>query len=129
MVVLKKSKKSKVKTPFDKHHIFYIRKEWNQGDLDKLRLYHYCVIKVRRNSLHRHLHTHLAYIPAPKDYPAQDAINLLKELEEAKAIGPKDTLEKRLGILIALFDHVEQPTADALREQLRIVHEFKRGLN
>lgn len=130
MLILKKkqSKNGKPKTPFDKHHIFYIRKDWNKGELDKLRLHHYCVVKVRRSTLHRYLHTHLAYIPAPNEHYATLIINHLKFLEDNKAITPKDTLEKRLGVLISLFEFVEQPTADALKEQLKIVHEFKNPL-
>lgn len=124
----KQTKKSKPKTPFDKHHIFYIRKDWNKGELDKLRLHHYCVVKVRRSTLHRYLHTHLAYIPAPNERYGPLIINHLKFLEENGAIGPKDTLEKRLAVLISLFEFVEQPTADALKEQLKIVHEFKSPL-
>ena len=123
----KVQKKNKVKTPFDKHHIFYIRKEWNKGELDKLRLHPYCIVKVRRNTLHRYLHTHLAYIPDERC--VQDMVDCLKFLEDNKAIGPKDQLEKRLAILISLFELVEQPTADALKEQLKIVHEFKNPLN
>ena len=121
----KVQKKNKAKTPFDKHHIFYIRKEWNKGELDKLRLHPYCIVKVRRNTLHRYLHTHLAYIPAPDEHCVQDMVDCLKFLEDNKAIGPKDQLEKRLAVLISLFELVEQPTADALKEQLKIVHEFK----
>jgi hypothetical protein len=127
-IVKKKQSKNKPKTPFDKHHIFYIRKEWNKGDLDKLRLHPYCIVKVRRSTLHRQLHTHLAYIPAPKECYAQKIIDHLKFLEDNKAIGPKDTLEKRLAVLISIFEFVEQPTADALKEQLRFVHEFKNPL-
>ena len=48
----------------------------------------------------------------------------LEMLQTYGAIGPNDTLEKRLEILIALFDPIAKPTADALREQLKIVHEF-----
>ena len=123
-----KQKKGKPKTLFDKHHIFYIRKDWNKGDLNKLRLYPYCIAKVRRSTLHWHLHTRLAYIPAPKESYALPIISLLKMLEENGAISPKDTLEKRLAVLISIFEFVEQPTADALKEQLKIVHEFKSSL-
>ena len=132
VIILKRAernKNNKPKTPFDKHHIFYIRKEWNRGDLDKLRLHRYCIVKVRRNSLHRYLHTHLAYIPAPSEDKAKAIINLLKFLEDNKAIGPKDTLEKRLAVLISIFEFVEQPTADALKEQLKIIREFKKPLD
>ena len=34
-------------------------------------------------------------------------------------------LESRLRLLIALFDYVEQPTADAFKKQLKILHTGK----
>lgn len=51
----------------------------------------------------------------------------LEYLEKYGAIGPDDPIEKRLTVLIALFECIEQPTADALKEQLRLVHEFKKA--
>lgn len=124
---MKKPKVKKVKTPFDRHHILYIRKEWNKGALNRLRLYHYCIVPVHRDTLHRYIHTHLAYIPAPRGVIAQDVLEHLELLKKYGAIGDDDPIEKRLTVLIALFDCAEQPTADALREQLRLVHEFKKA--
>ena len=40
------------------------------------------------------------------------------------AISDKDPFEKRLIVLIALFECVAQPTADALKKQLDLVREF-----
>lgn len=45
-------------------------------------------------------------------------------LEQAGAISDDDNIEKRLMVLAALFDCVEQPTADAFRKQQQIAHEF-----
>ena len=108
---VKAKKQKKVKTPYDRHHIFYIRKEWNKGKLDKL-------------SVHRYLHTHLACIPAPSGRVVDGVLEQLGYLEERGAIGPDDCLEKRLIVLTALFECIAQPTADGLKEQLRLVREF-----
>ena len=120
----KRKRKRTIKNPYDKHHIFYIRKEWNKGGLDKLRLHPYCIIPVHRETLHRYIHTHLAYIPTPRKCMVEEVLFHLEYLKKYGAITQEDTLEKRLEILIALFECAEQPTADALKEQLKLVHEF-----
>lgn len=117
-------KQKKVKTPFDRHHIFFTRKIWSKGKLDKLRLHPYCVIPLYRNSIHRYLHIHQAYIPAPSGRVVDDIIEQLGHLQEYGGISQNDPLEKRLIVLISLFECIAQPTADALKEQLRIVREF-----
>lgn len=120
----KKRKTRKPKTSFDKHHIFWIRKEWNKGALSDLRVHPYCVILLHRDTIHTFIHTHLAYIPAPSEFMAKEVIGHLEYLEKYGAISQKDPIEKRLKVLIALFECAEQPTADALKEQLRLVYEF-----
>lgn len=117
-------KRKKTKTPFDKHHILYIRKEWNKGKLDKLRLHPYCVILLDRDTIHKYLHIHLACIPAPSGHVVDYVLQQLDYLEKHGSISQKDCLEKRLIVLIALFECIAQPTADALKEQLRLVREF-----
>lgn len=125
--IRKKRKKTKrCKNPFDKHHIFWIRKEWSKGELNKLRLHPYCIISVHRDTLHKFLHTHLACIPVPDKYIVNEVLEHLKYLEAYKAISLNDPIEKRLKVLIAIFDCVEQETADALREQLKLVYEFNK---
>ena len=130
MNFLKKKKKQHsgktIKSQFDRHHIFYIRKEWSRGPLDELRLHPYCMVPIHRDTLHRFLHTHLACIPAPRMSSAKEALFHLQYLEDYGAIGPDDCIEKRLEVLIALFRYVEEPTAEALKKQLELVYEFNR---
>lgn len=121
-----KRKKKRVKTPFDRHHILYIRKEWNKGKLELLRLHPYCIIPLHRDTIHRYLHVHLACVPAPSGKVVDEILEQLKYLEEYGAISRDDCIEKRLTVLIALFECIAQPTADALKEQLRLVREFNK---
>lgn len=125
---MKKTSVELKKTPYDKHHILYIKEEWNKHGLEELRVHPYCIIKMERNTIHKYIHSHLAYIPVPREYSAKTVLFHLECLEKYGVIGLEDTIEKRLSVLIALFECVEQPTADALREQLELVHEFKKGL-
>ena len=120
----KRGSKKLFKTPYDKHHIFYIRSEWEKGRLDELRLHPYCVVRVDRDTLHRYIHTHLAYIPAPKERVVQEVLYHLRYLSQYGAISLNDSLEARLTVLISLFECISQPTAEALKEQLKIVREF-----
>lgn len=112
------------KTPLDMHHIFFIGRKWGCGYLCQLRQYWYCKIYIPRDSLHRYIHENLANIPTPRPQSAKDALDQLKYLEKYGAIHDADCLEKRLELLIALFECSEQRTADALKQQLAIVHEF-----
>lgn len=118
---------SKRKTPYDKHHIFWTHNEWKKGELDKLRLHPYCIVKLHRKTIHKYLHLNLACIPTPREESVEYILFHLQCLEEYGAIKTNDSIEKRLTVLIALFDCIEQPTADALREQLRLVCEFKKA--
>ena len=77
--------------------------------------------------IHRYLHVHLACIPPPNGRIVKEVIEQLQMLEYYGAISLDDPIEKRLKVLIAFFDCVEQPTADALKEQLRLVYEFKKS--
>lgn len=66
----------------------------------------------------------MEYIPVPSDMSAECALNQLVLLEQRGGISCEDGIEKRLMVLAALFDCSDQPTADAFRKQLSIVHEF-----
>lgn len=63
-------------------------------------------------------------VPIPRDINALRALEQLRLLERYGAISDEDNIERRLEILAALFDCVEQPTADAFRKQAKIVHDF-----
>lgn len=108
----------------DHHHLLYPRRKWGKGYAYLLRTYHYCIIPIEKGTLHRNIHGLLQEIPAPSDLNAQMALDQLRILESYGAIHNEDNITRRLKLLIALFDHVEKPTADALRKQLEIVHKF-----
>lgn len=76
--------------------------------------------------MHRYIHLNLADIPAPKESSAKAALEQLYRLERFSAISEFDSIERRLELLAALFDCSDQETADAFREQLKIVCEYKK---
>ena len=128
MVLLKhRGNKRVFKNPYDKHHILYIRTEWERGRLDELRLHPYCIVDVHRDTLHRYIHTHLACIPAPRERIVQEVLYHLQYLKQYGAITLQDPLEARLKILISLFEGTERSTTEALKWQLELVNEFKKS--
>ena len=70
------------------------------------------------------IHEFVGDVPAPSHINAQSALDQLRSLEFYGVIGENDTIQRRLEVFIALFDCVEQPTADALKKQLAIVRKF-----
>lgn len=122
----KKKRKAKVqvKSLYDRHHLLWTRRSWEKGALRKLRLHPYCIVVLHRDTLHQYIHAKMTDIPVPKTSSVKAVLDHLALLEGYGAIGSNDPIEKRLNVLAALFDCMEQPTADALREQLRIVREF-----
>lgn len=122
-----KKKKKKAKRDFDRHHIFYIKNEWNKGELEKLRMHPYCVIDMHRETIHRFLHVHLAYIPTPRECSVGHILYQLQCLSEFGVISLDDPIEKRLMILIALFDYIEPETAEGLKAQLKLVREYNKS--
>lgn len=67
-------------------------------------------------------------VPVPKAINARSALEQLRTLERYEVIHETDSIERKLEVLIALFDCAEQPTADALKKQLDIVRKFKNPL-
>lgn len=112
-------------TPLDKHHLCFIARRWNNGWLLAFRRYWYCIVKIPRDTLHHYIHENLATIPAPKPENALAAMEQLVMLENYGAIHETDSIEKRLTILITLFDSIEPRTAEGFKKQLEIIHEFR----
>lgn len=110
----------------DKHHIFYTRNKWSHGPSCRLRLYPYCIVLIDKYTLHKYIHEHLTYIPTPRCSSIREVLYQLEQLREYGAISLNDPIEKRLQVLIALFECVEQPTANALKKQLKLVHDIKK---
>lgn len=103
------------------HHLLWQRRMWNYGDVKALRSYPYCIVDIPANTLHREIHEELRSIPVPSQYGAERALQQLRYLEKFGGISEQDPIEKRLKVLITLFDCSEQETADALRKQLKVV--------
>ena len=110
----------------DMHHIFYQRRHYNHGALYELRNYFYCKVIIPKDTVHQAIHEFLGDVPAPSERNTEEAMIHLKILEDYHAIKEEDSIEQRLSILFAIFDCMEQPTADALMKQLEIVRKFKR---
>lgn len=108
----------------DRHHLLFQRRNYH-GALAELRSYPYCVVSIPKDSLHRMIHESVHNVPTPKPANAREVLQELRTLYRYGGIKDTDDIEKRLVVLIALFDIIEQPTCDALKKQLAIVQEYK----
>lgn len=108
----------------NRHHLCWERRRWNYGSLKALRSHPYCNIEIPALTLHRTIHEQMRQIPPPSLESAKDALWHLWYLEKMGGISLDDNIEKRLSVLIALFDYTDQPTADGFKKQLQIVREF-----
>lgn len=116
---------SNVPSKSDKHHIFFPHRYWKRGKAKKLRDHPYCHVAIPRDTLHNQIHLEVPGVPIPNAFAVDAAIFQLDLLMRYGAITLKDPISKRLKILIAVLACMEDPTTEALREQLRIVHEFE----
>lgn len=131
MAKLKKHKKHRKRkilrlktSALNRHHLLWERKMWNSGSLRELREFYYCKVNIPRDTLHKEIHERVPFVPTPNPKYAKFVLNELKHLDEIGAIREDDSVEKRLGVLICYFDCIEQKTASALWEQLKIVREY-----
>ena len=113
-----------MKQRFDKHHLLWCRRDWRTGYAHALREHWYLRMVIPKNTLHARIHESIANIPVPTGVSAREAYTQLMNLETYGAIHKNDPIEKRLKLLIALFDCQEPETAYALKQQLRIVQEY-----
>ena len=111
----------------DRHHLCYQRNKWQRGNLRRLRDYWYCKVSIPRDTLHKEIHLALPDIPTPSDTSAKNALEQLEFLEKYSAISEYDSIERRLELLASLFDCSGQETADAFREQIKVIHEYKKN--
>lgn len=112
----------------DRHHIFWYKREYSKGWLKCLRGYWYCSLEIPRDTLHRRIHYEVSHVPVPRIGSIKSALEQLAMLEKHGAISRDDDIEKRLKVLLALFDYIEPETTKALEKQLKVVREFKKPL-
>ena len=105
----------------DTHHIFWCRKDYQVGWKKRLRDHWYCRVEIPMNTLHHKLHQEIPQVPTPNVQNIKDALFQLNMLEKYNAIHPYDTIEKRLIVLMALFECCEPETYAALKAQYEIV--------
>lgn len=108
----------------DTHHIFWPRHDWNRGWAKTLRTHWYMRVDIPMLTLHREIHHQILMVPVPKAVNIQGALQQLNLLEKHGAIHPYDTLEKRLYILLALFDCCEPATHAAIKHQYDVVRKY-----
>lgn len=123
----RKRLKSVTVSVINHHHILWERRLWNSGSLRALREYYYCIVPLPKETIHKLIHEKIRNVPVPKQSYARYVLDELKKLDDVGAISDKDRIEKRLSVLICFFDCIEQETANALWEQLKIVREFYNG--
>ena len=109
---------------FNHHHILWPRKKWAKGYAGKLRCFWYLRPLIPADTLHRHIHENMIGIPRSNELLCQSALEQLKTLDERKLLHKEDSLRLRLELLICLLDTGDSPTAEALRQQLRLVDSY-----
>lgn len=105
----------------DRHHLLWLRTEWNKGYCHALRSHWYLIVDIPRETLHAAIHHNVSMIPTPRGCSAKSAFEQLVYLESFGALHKNDPIEKRLKLLIAMFDCSDPETAEALKRQLDVV--------
>ena len=111
---------------YDTHHCFFPRKDYVEDPLDLLRSFYYCKIELPKDTTHSEIHKTILNVPPPDNLGAIRALSGLLLLRRQGGIADDDPAEKRLKVLIALFECSNQPTADALQRQLEIVQKYNK---
>lgn len=110
----------------DRHHLLWYKREYSKGWAKRIRDHWYLHIEIPRDTLHRKIHYEVAHIPVPRVVSIKGALEQLNLLEKFGGISRNDTIEKRLMVLMALFDCIEPATYNALKKQYDIVCEFNK---
>lgn len=109
----------------DTHHLCWPRKRWNKGWARLLRYHWYMRVEIPKNTLHQDIHNKVSGIPLPEEKEIKRAIKHLDVLAEAGAISEKDTIEKRLAIVIPMFSNRSSGAfVGALSQQFSVVGDF-----
>lgn len=110
--------------PTDRHHILWYRRDYGKGWAKKIRDHWYCSVEIPRDTLHHQIHYEVAHIPVPRVISIKSALQQLDLLEKFGGISKNDNIEKRLMVLMALFDCAEPATHSALKRQYKIACKF-----
>lgn len=109
------------KSTFNTHHLCWPRKKWNKGYAKLIRSHWYFNVQIPADTLHAEIHWEIGEIPVPSAAAAKAAYEQIKALEKNGALHENDSIELRLSLLMALFECIAKPTANALRDQLYLI--------
>lgn len=108
----------------DRHHILWYKKDYDKGWAKRIRDHWYCSVEIPRDTLHKRIHHEVAHIPVPRVISIKAALEQLELLEEFGGISREDPIDKRLMVLMAVFDRCEPDTHAALNKQYEVVCKF-----
>lgn len=121
----RKRRNRKPREGLGNHHLCWTKRSWTGEYTYQLRTHPYCIVQLPETGLHQVIHRKLWEIPRPREENARLALEQIAMLENSNGIHRDDAIEKRLIVLIALFECIEQPTADAFKKQLAIVRQYQ----
>lgn len=113
-----------VTRPYDNHHCLWPRRDWNKGYAKGIRSHWYFIVKIPRKTLHARIHEGITCIPVPPGQICRRVFEKIMSLDSYGLLSEEDPLESRLEMLASMFDGLYDPTADAIREQSKIVRRF-----
>lgn len=112
----------------DFHHLLFQGRHWQQGYAKLLRQHPYMGKYIPQATLHREIHAKIHDIPTPNGSECRIAYNEICRLEKLGEIDiVNDSVEKRLDLLISLWEDKCPATVAILKWQRDIVAKFYAG--
>lgn len=107
---------------------FFSKKEWLSSGVwaAKLRQCQWCIVVIDFE-LHAYVTLNSPPVPIPPDGVIENVLYMLGRLVKHGSLSRETGFERRLEILIYLFEGAAPATAKALRAQLDVVHEYYAG--
>lgn len=109
----------------DWHHCLFMRRNWEKGWAKRLREHRYCGSQIPKNTLHRQIHEAVRNVPTPDDWYCAQIYEAIESWIEGGFIHIDDPIDKKLEMLIKCFQVKYPATAEALRKELEVVHQFQ----
>lgn len=111
----------------DYHHLLFQGRHWQQGYAKLLREHPYMGKMIPMVTLHRLIHSKIHDIPTPNGKECKAAYERIRQLETTGEIDiDKDSIGKRLTLLIDLWKDTCPATVEILKWQSDIVTKFYR---
>ena len=108
----------------DWHHCLFQKRHWKSGWAKVLREHSYCGAMIPKNTLHRFIHEGVNDVPLADGKSCRIAIEAINNWLEAGYISLDDPVERKLEVLIGIFNKISPKTANVLQKQLDIVRNY-----